>query len=61
MQSLFPWFCLCFQRAFKSFDDVWRLWEVSPLWMEGLDPHPFNKRGGSPFPCLPFIAALGWS
>ncbi|ERE76225.1 TBC1 domain family member 21 isoform X3 [Cricetulus griseus] len=28
VQSLFPWFCLCFQRAFKSFDDVWRLWEV---------------------------------
>ncbi|XDB54800.1 PREDICTED: TBC1 domain family member 21 isoform X3 [Capra hircus] len=26
--SLFPWFCLCFQRAFKTFDDVWRLWEV---------------------------------
>lgn len=29
MQALFPWFCLCFQRAFKTFDDVWRLWEVS--------------------------------
>uniref|UniRef100_A0A8I3WV32 TBC1 domain family member 21 n=1 Tax=Callithrix jacchus TaxID=9483 RepID=A0A8I3WV32_CALJA len=28
VQSLFPWFCLCFQPAFKSFDDVWRLWEV---------------------------------
>ncbi|XP_008834686.2 TBC1 domain family member 21 isoform X2 [Nannospalax galili] len=28
VQFLFPWFCLCFQRAFKSFDDVWRLWEV---------------------------------
>uniref|UniRef100_A0A8C3YEW8 TBC1 domain family member 21 n=1 Tax=Catagonus wagneri TaxID=51154 RepID=A0A8C3YEW8_9CETA len=28
VQSLFPWFCLCFQRAFKTFDDVWRLWEV---------------------------------
>uniref|UniRef100_A0A8D2D4A7 TBC1 domain family member 21 n=1 Tax=Sciurus vulgaris TaxID=55149 RepID=A0A8D2D4A7_SCIVU len=28
VQALFPWFCLCFQRAFKSFDDVWRLWEV---------------------------------
>ncbi|KAB0393771.1 hypothetical protein E2I00_004963, partial [Balaenoptera physalus] len=28
VQSLFPWFCLYFQRAFKSFDDVWRLWEV---------------------------------
>nr|XP_045016094.1 TBC1 domain family member 21 isoform X2 [Jaculus jaculus] len=28
VQSLFPWFCLCFQRVFKSFDDVWRLWEV---------------------------------
>uniref|UniRef100_A0A8C0NFS8 TBC1 domain family member 21 n=1 Tax=Canis lupus familiaris TaxID=9615 RepID=A0A8C0NFS8_CANLF len=28
VQSLFPWFCLCFQHAFKSFDDVWRLWEV---------------------------------
>uniref|UniRef100_A0A2K5J085 Rab-GAP TBC domain-containing protein n=1 Tax=Colobus angolensis palliatus TaxID=336983 RepID=A0A2K5J085_COLAP len=28
VQSLFPWFCFCFQRAFKSFDDVWRLWEV---------------------------------
>ncbi|XP_010976214.1 TBC1 domain family member 21 [Camelus dromedarius] len=28
VQSLFPWFCLCFQRAFKSFDDIWRLWEV---------------------------------
>lgn len=28
MQSLFPWFCFCFQRAFKSFEDVWRLWEV---------------------------------
>ncbi|KAM5243497.1 LOW QUALITY PROTEIN: TBC1 domain family member 21 [Hipposideros larvatus] len=28
VQSLFPWFCLCFQRAFKSFEDVWRLWEV---------------------------------
>lgn len=26
VQSLFSWFCLCFQRAFKSFDDVWRLW-----------------------------------
>ncbi|KAI4582909.1 hypothetical protein MJG53_008122 [Ovis ammon polii x Ovis aries] len=26
--SLFPWFCLCFQRAFKTFDDVWRLWEA---------------------------------
>ncbi|XP_038603058.1 TBC1 domain family member 21 isoform X1 [Tachyglossus aculeatus] len=28
VQSLFPWFCLFFQRAFKTFDDVWRLWEV---------------------------------
>ncbi|XP_053079718.1 TBC1 domain family member 21 isoform X2 [Acinonyx jubatus] len=28
VQSLFPWFCFCFQRAFKSFEDVWRLWEV---------------------------------
>uniref|UniRef100_A0A2I3HRK5 TBC1 domain family member 21 n=1 Tax=Nomascus leucogenys TaxID=61853 RepID=A0A2I3HRK5_NOMLE len=28
VQSLFPWFCFCFQRAFKSFDDVWRFWEV---------------------------------
>ncbi|XP_051829952.1 TBC1 domain family member 21 [Antechinus flavipes] len=28
IQALFPWFCLLFQRAFKSFDDVWRLWEV---------------------------------
>ncbi|EMP35691.1 TBC1 domain family member 21, partial [Chelonia mydas] len=28
VQSLFPWFCLFFQRVFKSFDDVWRLWEV---------------------------------
>ncbi|XP_007537034.1 TBC1 domain family member 21 isoform X1 [Erinaceus europaeus] len=28
LQSLFPWFCLCFQRAFKSFEDVWRFWEV---------------------------------
>ncbi|XP_063099555.1 TBC1 domain family member 21 isoform X2 [Cavia porcellus] len=28
VQALFPWFCLCFQRAFKTFDDVWRLWEV---------------------------------
>uniref|UniRef100_G3RXM5 TBC1 domain family member 21 n=1 Tax=Gorilla gorilla gorilla TaxID=9595 RepID=G3RXM5_GORGO len=28
VQSLFPWFCFCFQHAFKSFDDVWRLWEV---------------------------------
>ncbi|XP_067327508.1 TBC1 domain family member 21 [Anolis sagrei] len=26
--ALFPWFCLCFQRVFRSFDDVWRLWEV---------------------------------
>ncbi|XP_042332475.1 TBC1 domain family member 21 [Sceloporus undulatus] len=26
--ALFPWFCLFFQRVFKSFDDVWRLWEV---------------------------------
>ncbi|ELW62485.1 TBC1 domain family member 21 [Tupaia chinensis] len=31
VQSLFPWFCLCFQRAFKSFDDVWRLWEPAGL------------------------------
>ncbi|XP_048185557.1 LOW QUALITY PROTEIN: TBC1 domain family member 21 [Perognathus longimembris pacificus] len=28
VQSLFPWFCFYFQSAFKSFDDVWRLWEV---------------------------------
>uniref|UniRef100_A0A8D0BVW3 TBC1 domain family member 21 n=1 Tax=Salvator merianae TaxID=96440 RepID=A0A8D0BVW3_SALMN len=28
VQSLFPWFCLFFQRVFRSFDDVWRLWEV---------------------------------
>ncbi|XP_077173748.1 TBC1 domain family member 21 [Paroedura picta] len=28
IQALFPWFCLFFQRVFKSFDDVWRLWEV---------------------------------
>ncbi|XP_075391470.1 TBC1 domain family member 21 isoform X2 [Tenrec ecaudatus] len=28
VQALLPWFCFCFQRAFKSFDDVWRLWEV---------------------------------
>ncbi|XP_063170424.1 TBC1 domain family member 21 [Candoia aspera] len=28
VSSLFPWFCLFFQRVFKSFDDVWRLWEV---------------------------------
>nr|XP_019591494.1 PREDICTED: TBC1 domain family member 21 isoform X1 [Rhinolophus sinicus] len=28
VQSLFSWFCLCFQRALKSFEDVWRLWEV---------------------------------
>ncbi|XP_045305086.1 TBC1 domain family member 21 isoform X2 [Leopardus geoffroyi] len=28
VRSLFPWFCFCFQRAFKSFEDVWRLWEV---------------------------------
>ncbi|XP_060116144.1 TBC1 domain family member 21 [Heteronotia binoei] len=28
VQSLFPWFSLFFQRVFKSFDDVWRLWEV---------------------------------
>uniref|UniRef100_A0A8C6Y1B1 TBC1 domain family member 21 n=1 Tax=Naja naja TaxID=35670 RepID=A0A8C6Y1B1_NAJNA len=26
--SLFPWFCLFFQRVFKSFEDVWRMWEV---------------------------------
>ncbi|KAM5293178.1 TBC1 domain family member 21 isoform 2-T2 [Ctenodactylus gundi] len=36
VQALYPWFCLCFQRAFKSFDDVWRLWEVlltgKPCW-----------------------------
>ena len=31
VQSLFPWFCLCFQRAFKSFDDVCGLWEVMRL------------------------------
>lgn len=41
VQALFPWFCLCFQRAFKSFDDVWRLWEVSAqLGTPGLGPHP---------------------
>uniref|UniRef100_A0A667FUQ9 TBC1 domain family member 21 n=1 Tax=Lynx canadensis TaxID=61383 RepID=A0A667FUQ9_LYNCA len=28
VRSLFLWFCFCFQRAFKSFEDVWRLWEV---------------------------------
>ncbi|XP_042553425.1 TBC1 domain family member 21 isoform X1 [Dipodomys spectabilis] len=28
VQSLFPWFCFYFQSAFKSFEDVWRLWEV---------------------------------
>ncbi|KAL7980407.1 hypothetical protein Chor_014736 [Crotalus horridus] len=28
VSSLFPWFCLFFQRVFKSFEDVWRLWEV---------------------------------
>ncbi|XP_062998709.1 TBC1 domain family member 21 [Elgaria multicarinata webbii] len=28
VKSLCPWFCLCFQRVLKSFDDVWRLWEV---------------------------------
>ncbi|XP_054858277.1 TBC1 domain family member 21 [Eublepharis macularius] len=28
VQSLFPWFCLLFQRVFRTFDDVWRLWEV---------------------------------
>ncbi|KAJ7311178.1 hypothetical protein JRQ81_006785 [Phrynocephalus forsythii] len=28
VESLFPWFCLFFQRVFRSFDDVWRLWEV---------------------------------
>ncbi|XP_075753692.1 TBC1 domain family member 21 isoform X2 [Pelodiscus sinensis] len=28
VQSLFPWFCLFFQRVFRSFADVWRLWEV---------------------------------
>nr|XP_009674009.1 PREDICTED: TBC1 domain family member 21 [Struthio camelus australis] len=28
IQSLFPWFCFSFQRVFKSFYDVWRLWEV---------------------------------
>ena len=33
--SLFPWFCLCFQRAFKTFDDVWRLWEVRCLLLWG--------------------------
>uniref|UniRef100_A0A8C5SDL6 TBC1 domain family member 21 n=1 Tax=Laticauda laticaudata TaxID=8630 RepID=A0A8C5SDL6_LATLA len=28
VSSLFPWFCLFFQRVFKSFEDVWRMWEV---------------------------------
>nr|XP_017526083.2 TBC1 domain family member 21 isoform X1 [Manis javanica] len=28
VQSLFCWFCFRFQHAFKTFDDVWRLWEV---------------------------------
>ncbi|XP_073068377.1 TBC1 domain family member 21 isoform X2 [Manis javanica] len=28
VQSLFRWFCFRFQHAFKTFDDVWRLWEV---------------------------------
>uniref|UniRef100_A0A8D2J1E0 TBC1 domain family member 21 n=1 Tax=Varanus komodoensis TaxID=61221 RepID=A0A8D2J1E0_VARKO len=28
VMSLFPWFSLCFQRVLRSFDDVWRLWEV---------------------------------
>ncbi|NXA53217.1 TBC21 protein, partial [Nothocercus julius] len=28
IQSLFPWFSFSFQRVFKSFYDVWRLWEV---------------------------------
>lgn len=49
MQSLFPWFCLCFQRAFKSFDDVWRLWEVSLPWTEGLGPHPSSGQGEALF------------
>uniref|UniRef100_A0A8B9NQC8 TBC1 domain family member 21 n=1 Tax=Apteryx owenii TaxID=8824 RepID=A0A8B9NQC8_APTOW len=28
IQSLFPWFCFSFQQVFKSFYDVWRIWEV---------------------------------
>ncbi|XP_072837990.2 TBC1 domain family member 21 [Pogona vitticeps] len=28
VEALFPWFCLFFQRVFRSFDDVWRLWEA---------------------------------
>ncbi|NXA33069.1 TBC21 protein, partial [Eudromia elegans] len=28
IQSLFPWFSFYFQHVFKSFHDVWRLWEV---------------------------------
>ncbi|KAM9275389.1 TBC1 domain family member 21 [Morus bassanus] len=29
IHSLVPCFCFSFQCVFKSFDDVWRLWEMS--------------------------------
>lgn len=59
VQSLFPWFCLCFQRAFKSFEDVWRLWEVRSPWTEVLGTTPPAYAAGNRFPCLPFITGSG--
>lgn len=56
MQSLFPWFCLCFQRAFKSFEDVWRLWEVRCS--AGDRPYPSGRQHESPLACLPLLLAL---
>ena len=58
MRSLFPWFCFCFQRAFKSFEDVWRLWEVRPPWTEGLGPTP-PACSGQPFPSPPLYCWPG--
>lgn len=62
VQSLFPWFCLCFQRAFKSFDDVWRLWEVRCTQPGTLDVDctPPASGGEATQLCqLPFLALDG--
>ena len=58
--SLFPWFCLCFQRAFKTFDDVWRLWEVRCLllWGRGTGPLP-GACGREALSLLLFTACFG--
>lgn len=59
VQSLFPWFCFCFQRAFKSFEDIWRFWEVQCSAGDRRDkPHPSYSRHKRFLLASPLLMAL---